>query len=201
MRLYLVRHAVTGETDKTLSGRLPGIPLSAAGRAMAAAVAEQLASRPVEAVYCSPIRRCRETARILGRSWGLQPTTVPGLVEADYGRWSGRSLTSLARLKAWERLMAAPARFRFPDGETLEEVRVRAVAAVEALADRHPGAEVTAVTHADVVRVLLGHYLGAPLDLIHRLHVRPAGVSVVELGRDGTVRVPVVNAGPWPEAP
>ncbi len=198
MRLYLVRHAVTGETDKTLSGRLPGIPLSPTGRAMATTMAEQLAAFPVEAVYSSPIRRCRETARILGRTWGLTPATVPGLVEADYGRWSGRSLRSLTRLKAWQRLMTAPARFRFPDGETLEEVRARAVAAVEAMADRHPAAEVVAVTHADVVRVLLGHYLGAPLDLIHRLHVRPAGVSVVELAADGSVRVPVVNWGPSP---
>ncbi|MGD2052055.1 MAG: histidine phosphatase family protein, partial [Acidimicrobiia bacterium] len=100
MRLFLVRHAVTDETGTKLSGRLPGIPLSAEGRAMAASVAEQLAPRPVTAVYTSPIRRCRETARILSEVWGVQPAVLPGLTEVDYGRWSGRSLKSLARLKA-----------------------------------------------------------------------------------------------------
>ena len=166
---------------------------------MAASVAEQLASRPVTAVYTSPIRRCRETARILSEAWGVKPVVAPGLTEADYGRWSGRSLERLARLKAWQQLMASPARFRFPEGETLEEVRARAVATIEELADHHRD-EIAAVTHADVIRVLVGHYLGAPLDLIHRVDVRPVGVSVVELGRDGTVRVPIVNAGPGLEA-
>jgi broad specificity phosphatase PhoE len=167
---------------------------------MAASVAEQLAPRPVTAVYTSPIRRCRETARILSEAWGVKPVVRPGLTEADYGRWSGRSLESLARLKAWQQLMASPARFRFPEGETLEEVRARAVATIEELAQRHRNDEIAVVTHADVIRVLVGHYLGAPLDLIHRLDVRPVAVSVVELGRDGTVRVPTVNAGPGLEA-
>jgi probable phosphoglycerate mutase len=193
MRLYLIRHAVTAETGVTLSGRQSGIALSTAGVAMAERAAAMLADLPVRAVYTSPILRCRQTARSFGAEWALDPIVDRGLIEADYGTWSGRSLKSLYRLKAWQRLMESASRFRFPQGETLGEVQRRSVAAVEALAQRHGDNDVALVSHADVIRVILAHYLGMPLDLVHRLSVAPASVSIVELYRSGGVAVPTVN--------
>ncbi len=193
MRLYLIRHAVTAETGVTLSGRQSGIPLSAAGVTMAERVAGELGDLPPRAVYTSPILRCRQTARPIGAAWDMVPMIDRGLIEADYGTWTGRSLKSLYRLKAWQRLMASASRFRFPQGETLEEVQRRSVASVEAMADRHGSDAVAAVSHADVIRVVLAHYLGMPLDLVHRLSVGPASISVVELYRSGSVAVPIVN--------
>jgi probable phosphoglycerate mutase len=114
-------------------------------------------------------------------------------MEADYGRWSGRTLSSLRRLKAWNRLMMSASRFRFPEGETLEEVQRRGVRAVEGLVAHHPKKTVVAVSHADVIRCVLAHYLGVPLDLVHRLHVAPASVSVVLLHGDAPPVVPTVN--------
>lgn len=193
MRLYLVRHAVTAETGKRLSGRIPGISLSADGEAMALALAEHLSSVKLRAIYTSPIERCHETASILAAGRRIRPRIDKSFVEADYGKWSGRTLRSLYKLKAWGGLMAAPSRFRFPDGETLGEVQGRAVGAVERLATKHAGAPVAVTSHADVIRVILAHYLGTPLDLIHRVDVLPASVSIVELHGSGRVRVPVVN--------
>jgi probable phosphoglycerate mutase len=196
MRCYLIRHAVTGETGTTLSGRLPGIPLSAEGRAMAERAAVSLGALRPAAVMTSPIERCKETAVILGSAWGVRPRVDRRFIEADYGRWSGRSLASLRKLKSWDRLMTSASRFRFPEGETLEEVQRRSVAGLEALAAAHPaGAIVVVVSHADVIRALLAHYLGMPLDLIHRLDVRPASTSVIELVADHPPRVPIVNQG------
>lgn len=193
MRALLVRHAVTSETGSVLSGRLPGVALSDRGRIDARRLADMLADHELAAVYSSPIRRCRETARLIGDVHGLTPITERRFIEADYGRWSGRQLRDLSRLKAWQRLMTAPARFRFPEGETLTEVQIRAVAGLEDLAAAHGDQKVVVVSHADVIRALLCHYLGTPLDLIHRLHVGPTSVSMVELDADGGVRVPVVN--------
>jgi probable phosphomutase (TIGR03848 family) len=193
MRLYLIRHAVTAETGAALSGRQSGIPLSAAGVTMAERVAGELGHLPVRAIYSSPILRCRQTARPIGAARDLVPAIDRGLIEADYGTWTGRSLKSLYRLKAWHRLMESASRFRFPQGETLEEVQRRAVVSVEAMADRHRSDAVAAVSHADVIRVILAHYLGMPLDLVHRLSVGPASISVVELHQSGAVAVPVVN--------
>jgi probable phosphoglycerate mutase len=89
--------------------------------------------------------------------------------------------------------MQSASRFRFPEGETLEEVQRRAVATVEALAQRHGDDTVTAVSHADVIRVILAHYLGMPLDLVHRLAVGPASTSIVDLYTSGVVAVPTIN--------
>jgi probable phosphoglycerate mutase len=194
MRLFLVRHAVTPETGVVLSGRAPGIGLSEEGRRAARATAEMLAHLRPRALVTSPLERCRETAEIVGGR--LQRTAVidEAYIEADYGSWSGRRLSSLRRLKGWAALMAGASRFRFPQGETLDEVRIRAVGATESLAGSLPaGAVAIVVSHADVIRVLLAHYLGMPLDLVHRLRVAPASVSVVELPSQGSPLVSVVN--------
>ena len=80
-----------------------------------------------------------------------------------------------------------------PGRETLEEVRHRAVDATERLAAAHPDdATVLVVSHGDVIRVILCHYLGMPVDLIHRLEVAPISLSEVVL-TDGRVSVPRVN--------
>lgn len=193
MRLYLVRHGVTAETGTVLTGRLPGVPLSEAGRSAARIVADRLGSHDIAAVYTSPIRRCKETARIVAAQHSLTPLTDHRLTEADYGSWAGRRLKDLYRLKGWGRLIAYPDRFRFPDGETLGEVLMRATSAVEELAERHGKSHVVVVSHSDVIRAILCHYLGAGIDHIHRLDVRPTSVSVIDLGADGAVAVSVVN--------
>jgi probable phosphoglycerate mutase len=193
MRLHLIRHAVTAETGRELSGRLPGIGLSDDGRAMAKALASHLEDLRLVALYTSPIQRCRETAAELAEGRGLKARVDRAFIEADYGRWSGRTLASLRRLKAWGGLMGAASRFRFPDGETLAEVQSRAVGGVEELAVRHPRGNVGLVSHADVIRVILAHYLGMPLDLVHRLDVLPASVSILDLSGAGPGRVPVIN--------
>ena len=193
MRLHLIRHAVTAETGKRLSSADPGIRLSPEGEAMALGLADHLAGVGIAAVYSSPIERCRQTVAPLARAHGLRLRQMSDFAEADYGKWLGRPLRSVSKLEAWGRLMTSPARFRFPDGETLSEVQWRAVAAVEQLATTHASESVAVGSHADVIRVILANYLGTPLDLIHRINVLPASVSIVDLSPSGEVAVPVVN--------
>jgi probable phosphoglycerate mutase len=189
----MLRHAVTGETGSVLSGRTPGIGLSEPGIAMAGAAAERLTDIKIHAIYTSPVQRCRETAAIVARDRGISPRILRGVQEVDYGDWTGRKLASLRRLKAWNGLFISPSRFRFPNGESLGEMEARAVAAIETLADRHGKETVLVTSHADVIRALIGHYLGMGLDLFQRLDVLPASVSVIDLPRRGFPRVPVVN--------
>ena len=96
-RLILIRHAPTAETGKRLTGRLPGVGLSAAGRRAAVALGQTLAAAPLEAVYTSPVQRCRETAVLVAGPHGLRPRAHRGLSEVDFGAWSGRTLASLRR--------------------------------------------------------------------------------------------------------
>lgn len=193
MQLHLVRHGVTTETGSRLTGRLPGVGLSPAGEAQAQAAAGGLASHSVDALYTSPIQRCRETARIIGSAVELRPSTDARLQEVDYGSWQGRRLSALRKLKAWQNLFVSASRFRFPDGETLLEAQHRVVAAIEEMAVAHRNRTVVVVSHADMIRVALAHYLGMPLDMVHRLDVRPASISTVVLRPDAFPVVPVVN--------
>ena len=188
-----MRHGVTRETGTLLTGRLPGVGLSDTGQAAARSTAEQLIDAKWAAAYTSPVQRCRETATIVASPHGLRPTVERRFIEADYGRWSGRQLKSLYKLKAWGDLMRSASRFRFPDGETLGEVQARAVAALENVAAHHPKDDVLIVSHSDVIRSLICNYLGIPLDLIHRIHVSPTSLTIIELYKGGMVRVPVVN--------
>jgi len=192
VRILLIRHSLTPETGKRLSSTDPDIPLSPEGRSLAEALGSSLAAVPLNAVYTSPHRRCVETATAVAKGRRLRPRVNRSFVEADYGKWLGRPLKSLYRLKAWQELMLTPSRFRFPDGETLQEVQDRAVNGIESLASKHADGAIAISTHGDVVKVILAYYLGVPLDLSHRIDPMPASVSVVDVS-GAMPRVPVVN--------
>jgi probable phosphoglycerate mutase len=180
--LLLIRHAVTDVTGKRLSGRTPGIHLSPEGRRQAEALAERLSAVPIAALYSSPLERCAETAGAIGEGRRLTVQLLPQLEEVAYGRWTGRPLAQLSRTTLWTKIQGSPSSVRFPEGETLGEVQRRAVDALDGVAARHPRGVVAAVSHADVIRLVLAHYAGVHLDLFQRLIVSPASVSAVALG-------------------
>jgi probable phosphomutase (TIGR03848 family) len=196
--IVLVRHATTEATGKRLGGWTPGVHLDDAGVAQAERTAAHLADLPVAAVYASPLERTQDTARIVARPHGLRVRTRQALGEVDYGEWTDRPLGTLRRTKLWQVVQHTPSRASFPGGESIRGAQTRAVTAVETLADEHPDDVVVAVSHADVIKAVLAHYLGMHLDVFQRLVISPASVSVVALPAGGPPAVLGVNdtAGP-----
>jgi probable phosphoglycerate mutase len=192
-RLLLVRHAPTPETGRKLTGRLAGVSLDDKGRDIARRTAEKLAPVKLAAIYSSPIERTWETALEVAAHHRLEPLPHDGLLEVDYGDWSGRTLASLAKLQAWKLVHIAPSRMVFPNGEALRDAQVRAVGACEEIASRHRRQTVALVTHADVIKSVVSHYLGQPLDLFGRVGVAPASVTVIDLVAGAPPRVVAVN--------
>lgn len=190
--LLLIRHAQTDTAGKRLTGRTRGVHLNARGRAEAEALAQRLRGVSIAAIYSSPLERCRETAGPLGRAGGLAIRTRRGLLEVDYGEWTGRPISQLRRTKLWRVVQHAPSAMRFPGGESLLEVQDRAVAEVMRIAAEHAGRAVAVVTHADVVRLLLAHFAGMHLDHLQRLVIDPASVTVIET-HGGVPRIVRVN--------
>lgn len=190
---YFVRHAVTDHTGQRLSGWLPDIHLSDAGRSQAEAVANRLAQAPLKAVYSSPIDRTVETAGQIAKRHKLRVIVREGLGEVHYGRWTNRSFKSLRRTKLWEVVQRWPSAARFPDGESIRELQARALSEVELIIDAHKRGAVCVVSHADVIRVILAHYLGMHLDLFQRIEISPASVSVIDIGEFGP-RILAMNA-------
>jgi probable phosphoglycerate mutase len=113
--------------------------------------------------------------------------------EVRYGKWQGKKLKKLSKKPAWHIIQHYPSRFRFPDGESLFEVQQRAVSAIEELAQDHQGELFAIVSHADVIKLALAHYLGMHIDLFQRLGISPASASLVALPDSGIVRVLRVN--------
>ncbi len=194
-RLMLVRHAVTAQTGPLLSGRTPGIDLSDTGRAQAKALGERLAKLPISVVYASPIERTTQTAGAVAEHHGLAVQPLPGVLEADYGEWTGGKISELAKTDLWKTVQRTPSRARFPDGESLAEMQSRMVVALEDVVARHPGELVVVVSHADPIKAAIAHYTGVHLDLFQRIVVSPASVTVFELGPHGAAMLKCNDTG------
>ena len=138
-RLVLVRHAVTAQTGPMLSGRMPGIDLSDTGMQQAEALGERLAKLPISIVYASPIERTTQTAAAIAAHHGLEVQPCPGVIEADYGEWTGGKIADLAKTDQWKTVQVAPSRARFPNGESITEMQARMVAALEEVVAAPPG--------------------------------------------------------------
>lgn len=178
-RLLLLRHAVTTQTGTYLSGWTAGLHLSPTGQTQARALADRLEPVHVDAVYASPLERCQETARAVAGPRGLTVKTLDGVGEVRYGDWTGRKLEDLAKEDLWKVVQANPSAARFPGGESLYEMQVRAVGAIESLRGRHPGQTVAVASHADVIKAVTAHYLGLHLDQFQRLQVSPASLTAI----------------------
>ena len=192
--IILVRH---GENDwskaNKLAGWLPGVHLNETGHRQAEAVGQRLAVLPIKAVYSSPLTRCVETATYIADTHRLSVQHLDEIGEVRYGEWEGKKIKKLARKPMWHAVQFFPSRARFPGGETLGETQFRAVTALEETAARHEKEMIVVVSHADVIRLLLAHYLGVHIDLFQRLVIAPASVSILSLSPGGLVRVLRLN--------
>ncbi|MEO5708361.1 MAG: histidine phosphatase family protein [Nocardioidaceae bacterium] len=185
--LILARHGrTTANATGVLAGRSKGVHLDERGVEQARAAGERLAGLPLAAVVTSPLERCRETAKAIVKLQGGSPpvSSDKGLVECDYGSWTGRELKTLAKEPMWKTVQGHPSAAEFPDGETMAEMSARAVAAVrrwDAKVAAEHGADAVwlAVSHGDVIKAILADALGIHLDAFQRIVVDPASLSVV----------------------
>jgi probable phosphoglycerate mutase len=178
--IHLVRHGSHVLPPGVLAGRLPGVMLSDEGREQARRAAERLARTcGIGAVHCSPLERTYETAGIISDRLGLTPVSANGLMEIDFGGWAGRSFEELDTLEDWRHWNHFRTGTRPPGGETMLEAQARALRHIETLT---PGTSTVLVSHCDVIRAVLTHWLGMPTDLLLRLEIAPASISTVEIG-------------------
>lgn len=194
--LILVRHGQTPTTGKVLPGRAPGLHLAEQGLEQARTAAERLSKlTKVDAIYASPLERTRETAAPIGKALGLPVKVDRGLLEADFGDWTGRELKDLMKLPEWGTVQRAPSTFRFPSGESFLEMQTRIVGALDRLRERHPGGVVIAVSHADPIKAAVAHAMGTHLDLFQRIVISPCSITAIAYHGGGPVVLTVNSTG------
>jgi len=192
--VLLVRHGETPTTGTVLPGRAPGLHLSERGRAQAVRVAERLAGLGVDAIYSSPLERTRETAEPTAASTGRDVNQDAGLIECDFGEWTGAALAELAVLPEWQTVQQSPSTFRFPDGESFAEMQERMVGALEVLRSAHAGGVVVCFSHADPIKAAVAHAFGTQLDHFQRIVISPGSVTVISYGEGRPPAVLMVNS-------
>lgn len=194
-KIVLVRHGRTPTTGAKLPGRARGLHLSEEGRRQAQLAAERIAGgfKNVAAVYCSPLERTRETAAPIAKALGLKVVADKGLLECDFGDWTGADLKSLFKLPEWKTVQQAPSTFRFPHGESFLEMQARINDAISRLRAAHEGSTIVLVSHADPIKAAVASALGTPLDLFQRISISPCSLSVLQYGGVSTAVLGVNN--------
>jgi probable phosphomutase (TIGR03848 family) len=195
--VLMVRHGQTPTTGAVLPGRAPGLHLADAGREQAEAVAERIGpfAERVAAVYASPLERTRETAAPIAKALGQKVRIDKGLLEADFGEWTGAELKALMKLPEWKTVQQRPSTFRFPGGESFPEMQLRIGGAIERIVTAHPGKVVVAVSHADPIKAAVAQAMGSHLDQFQRIVVSPCSVSAVSYGLGGPIVLCVNSTG------
>lgn len=184
--ILLIRHAINDwvATGK-LAGWTPGVHLSPDGQTQAAALGAHLASARLHAIYASPLERTMETAQAIAAHYPtLRVEPLEGIGEVRFGDWQGAKLKDLRRQSLWQTVQVYPSRAQFPAGEAIRQAQVRAVDAIEALVQRHPGQRVAVVSHSDIIKLIVTYYLSAPIDAFQRVEVSPASLTVLVLHGD-----------------
>jgi broad specificity phosphatase PhoE len=134
------------------------------------------------AVHSSPRLRALQTSQAIAEAAGLEVETAQDLDEIDFGEWTGRSFVELDADPAWTIWNTARATARPPCGEAMGEAVARAVDHIEVLACRDWEGTLACVTHCDIIRGVVAHYLGLGFDNLLRFDVDPGSVSTLVIG-------------------
>lgn len=194
--ILLVRHGQTPTTGKLLPGRAPGLHLADTGREQANRAAERIAQlKQVDAIYASPLERARETAAPIAAGRRMKARIDKGLIECDFGDWTGAELKVLMKLPEWGTVQRAPSTFTFPGGESFTAMQNRIVGALDRLRATHAGGVVVCVSHADPIKAAVAHALGTHIDLFQRIVISTCSITAIAYGAGAPVVLTVNSTG------
>jgi probable phosphoglycerate mutase len=195
-RLYLVRHGATQLTAENRFSGAENVHLSEEGRDQVSHLANRLADDNLDAVYCSPLDRTRETAAILAAPHALTPVTRDGLREISHGHWEGMTREEVEtkfseEYMAWE---SDPFTFAPEGGESGISVLARALPVIREIVVAHEGKNVLVVSHKATLRLLISSLLGFDArGYRDRLDQAPASLNILDFKDTVRVRLMLFN--------
>ncbi len=185
--IFLMRHGETAwNQEKRVMGRLD-IPLCRRGIAQGKRIARLVTELEIRSIYTSPLTRAVETARILAKECRKSVKINPDLTEVAFGRWQGCRFDELIKDDAYLRFLRSPLKAAVPGGETIVDVQRRGLKAIRRAIREYPKGRLLFVSHGDVIRAILCHYLKLPLQEFRRIRIDNGTLSAFEVD------------GPWAE--
>jgi broad specificity phosphatase PhoE len=193
-KILLIRHGETDwNKDRRIMGREP-IGLNETGRRQSKELQEALSDLSVEAVYSSPVNRALVTAEILCQGRTLAPVADERLVEVDYGQWVGKTFMEVRAMPGYIPYMRRLETPVAPGGETLFQVRDRAMAFLNHVAELHLDGNIFVVSHADWIKCVFMQLLLIPFENIWSFRIDNTSVGLLETEERG-FRVLTINHG------
>jgi broad specificity phosphatase PhoE len=178
---YLIRHGSNDFFSHTLVGRTPGIHLNVVGQREADELAEQLARENIGRILSSPMERCRETAAPLGARLNVPVEISEGLLEVDFGNWTGKTFKELESDEHWRRWNTFRSGNSVPNGESMLDVQKRVVGLILDSHRKFRDERIALFSHGEPLRAAMIYFLGAPLEFIRRIDISPASVTILQL--------------------
>lgn len=191
-KIILIRHALTDSVGNRLSGRTPGIHLNEEGKQQAARLAKLLREMRIDAIYSSPLDRAIETAEEVATSRDIEVILSEEFLEVDFGSWTNLTIGELKDDPRFRLFNTFRSGTRIPGGELMHEAQFRIVSGLEKICRRHNDQTVAVVSHADMIRSAIAWYAGIPVDLMNRIEISPASVSIIEV-YDSAARIILLN--------
>ena len=184
--VYMLRHAQSvANTKGILAGQDNSVQLSKDGHKQAKMLAPYLSKLKINRIYSSPLTRCIQTIQpYMQLNPDLDFEIDERFIEMDYGLWSGKRLSALARDRRWRSVQNKPSTFTFPKGESFRSMRKRVDLALTELS-KEKGV-VLIVTHGDIIKMSLASALGLPIDRFQNFVAEPASLTVINLEKNSS---------------
>ena len=192
--VYLIRHGQTAWNKEEIFRGRADVPLDETGLKEAELAGEYLREKEIDAIYSSPLSRASQTAEKIAQFQNLKVQPLEGMIDMSFGNWESHSLEKVRqsdgeRFRQWRE---EPHLLKIPGGETLEEVRIRSMAALEQIIRRHSGKTVALVSHRVVNKVIVCGILGISNSHFWQIGQDTTAINLI-LDRNGKYVLSLLN--------
>ena len=185
MTIYLIRHGQTYANAQKKFAGVWDVELNDIGREQAAEVGDKLKDLEIKAIYTSPLKRARDTAKQIAGHHNINPLVVDSLMEMNFGIWEGKDFVEIKkedpdRLDQWFRDFD---NFIVPEGESVAEMFARTSRAYEEIistSDKNSKDNIVIVAHGGVIQSLLSYLCYGDTSGYWRFGVDNCGINKVE---------------------
>ena len=180
--VYLVRHGETAWNKEEIFRGRTDISLNEIGFREAELVGDYLKGKDIHVIYSSPLSRAMETARSIAQVFNLKVQPLEGIIDMSFGKWEGVSLKEVQTRdgELYRQWREEPHLITLPGGESLDEVRVRAMAALEEVIRYHKGMNIVLVSHRVINKVIICGILGIGNSHFWQIGQGTAAVNLIQ---------------------
>ena len=192
--VYLVRHGETAWNKEEIFRGRTDISLNEIGFREAELVGEYLKGKDIHVIYSSPLSRARETARRIAQVFNLKVQPLEGITDMSFGKWEGRPLkeVQIHDRELYRQWIEQPHLLKLPGGESLDEVQVRAMAALEEVIQYHHEKNLVLVSHRVINKVIICGILGIDNSHFWQIGQDTAAINLIQY-KEGKYRLSLLN--------